>query len=210
MALTNYTTLQTAIGTWLHRDDLTSQIPDFITLAESRLNRLLKLPPQETEGTLTGTDSVRTIALPSGFVTPIALWLTTYLPRIELEYRLPQTLEVSNSNGTPQYWTIDGTNVAFECPCDGALTFTLRYNTKLDIASTTTNSVLTSTPDLYLYGSLLEATPYLNNDARIATWKALFDIAVREVRENNNRMKSLAKLTTDLMVPQRPNIITGQ
>jgi len=48
--------------------------------------------------------------------------------------------------------------------------------------SVTTNWLLTAHPDVYLYGSLLEAQPYLIDDARIATWSQLFDKVVAEVR----------------------------
>ena len=37
MALTTYTELKAAIADWLNRSDLTSQIPDFITLAEAEM-----------------------------------------------------------------------------------------------------------------------------------------------------------------------------
>ena len=39
MALSNYTELKASIADFLNRDDLTSVIPDFITLAESQINR---------------------------------------------------------------------------------------------------------------------------------------------------------------------------
>jgi hypothetical protein len=42
MALDNYTDLQTAIGNWLNRADLSAQIPDFITLAETQFSRRFK------------------------------------------------------------------------------------------------------------------------------------------------------------------------
>ena len=39
MALTTYTELKASIADFLNRDDLTTVIPDFITLAESQINR---------------------------------------------------------------------------------------------------------------------------------------------------------------------------
>ena len=42
MAISNYTELKTAVANWLDRDDLTDRIPEFIALAESRFNRLLR------------------------------------------------------------------------------------------------------------------------------------------------------------------------
>jgi hypothetical protein len=40
MGITNYSELQTAVAKWLHRTDLTAQLPDFITIAENKLNNL--------------------------------------------------------------------------------------------------------------------------------------------------------------------------
>jgi hypothetical protein len=43
MALNNYSDLKTSVANYLGRSDLTSAIPDFITLAEIRLARQLRL-----------------------------------------------------------------------------------------------------------------------------------------------------------------------
>ncbi len=41
MALDTYSGLKTTIADYLNRDDLTSAIPSFITLAEAKFNRKL-------------------------------------------------------------------------------------------------------------------------------------------------------------------------
>ena len=92
MPFTTYAELNTAIAGRLHRSDLTASIPDYITLAEKSLNRTLQLTNQELETTLTATIGSRSLTLPSGFARPLALYLTTYLPRTELEYRLPTSM----------------------------------------------------------------------------------------------------------------------
>ena len=43
MALANYSDLQASVASFLHRDDLTSEIPDFIKLAEADLQVRAKL-----------------------------------------------------------------------------------------------------------------------------------------------------------------------
>ena len=43
MAINTYATLQTAVANWLDRSDLTDRIPEFIALAEARMNRTLRL-----------------------------------------------------------------------------------------------------------------------------------------------------------------------
>ena len=66
MALTSYATLQTAIKNALHRSDLDTAIPDFITLAEDKLNKRLRLRGMETRAT--ASISSEYVALPSGFL----------------------------------------------------------------------------------------------------------------------------------------------
>ena len=43
MAITTYSNLKTTIASYLNREDLTAYLGDFITLAESRLNRELRV-----------------------------------------------------------------------------------------------------------------------------------------------------------------------
>ena len=42
MAVSNYSELKASIADWLDRDDLTSQIPDFITFAEKQMQRQVR------------------------------------------------------------------------------------------------------------------------------------------------------------------------
>jgi hypothetical protein len=44
-----------------------------------------------------------------------------------------------------------------------------------------TNRFLLKNPDLYLYGILLETEPFMKNDARLATWKVLFEEALDNI-----------------------------
>ncbi|MCP4386308.1 MAG: hypothetical protein GY798_33685, partial [Hyphomicrobiales bacterium] len=81
MAVSTYSELQTAVVSWMARDgdsDLTSKAPDFISFAESRLNRDLDLRVMETDTLLTGTISSRELTLPTDLVEPISLHLTTF------------------------------------------------------------------------------------------------------------------------------------
>ena len=43
MAIGTYAELQTAVANWLDRGDLTDRIKEFISLAEARMNRVLRL-----------------------------------------------------------------------------------------------------------------------------------------------------------------------
>jgi len=59
---------------------------------------------------------------------------------------------------------------------DTGYTGELTYYGKIPVLSdsNTSNWLLAYAPDLYLYGALLEATPYLKDDERLATWSSLY------------------------------------
>jgi len=45
-----------------------------------------------------------------------------------------------------------------------------------------TNTMLTNNPDIYLYGALLEAEPFLMNDARAQLWSQAFFKAIQDIQ----------------------------
>lgn len=47
--------------------------------------------------------------------------------------------------------------------------------------SNATNSIILEAPDIYLWGSLMQAEKYLENDDRVATWKTDFAECVEEL-----------------------------
>lgn len=202
MAISTYAQLQTAVASWLNRSDLTTQIPDFITLAESALNRRLNLRVMTQEASLSTVASSRTVDLPTAFIEPLALWrLDT--DRVPLIFRLPETMEISTTSGRPEYWAVDET-IVFERPADAVYSLIFRYVKGFALSDTdTTNWLLTNHPDVYLFATLVEAAPYLRDDNLLAVWSARFERAVGEVMEKESRSRSLASLSTDLPVARR-------
>lgn len=206
MAISTYAELQTAVASWLHRD--VSQIVDFITLAEKRINSLLDSRIAEVDASLTATISSRYIALPAGHMRPLGLWLTTYNPRIEIGYEIPENIHVSTASGQPFRYTIDGSNIAFDCPADLAYTFTFRYKKGYDIASTSTNDILTNYPGLYLYGALVDSCMLTREDPTI--FEQRFQTALEEALKTESKNKAHATIQSDMIVTDRSNILTGQ
>ena len=47
--------------------------------------------------------------------------------------------------------------------------------------------MLTNNPDVYLYGSLMEAEPFLMNDARVQLWATAFKQAIADLQEQDNK-----------------------
>jgi hypothetical protein len=68
MALSTFTELKDAIADWLDRSDLTARIPDFIALAEARINRELRIRPMEVRSIMYTTSGQQYFNLPGGYI----------------------------------------------------------------------------------------------------------------------------------------------
>ena len=209
--ITTYAELVTALdGTsgYLHRTDLTAKIPDFIKLAESKINRKLRLLLGETESTLTATIGSRLMAVPTRFGSPIELWDTTNEPRTKMLFMQPDLLPVTTTNGASEYYTVDGAFIATENPADVAYTYMLRYQTKFNLEATSTNTVLDNYPDIYVYGALLASIPFTRDYKNFDVWNALYSNAIDEAMTDSNVTRRKALLRTEF-AGSRPNILRG-
>jgi len=179
MAFTNYTDLKASVADYLARTDLTAQIPDFITLAELRLKRDLRIRQMLQVATATMTVSDSTVALPSDFLAIREIHLNTN-PASSLEYLSPTSFfsnALTTNLGKPTKYTVLAAEFQFAPIPDSAhVVQILYYATPTPLSSSVPSNVFLSTcPDLLLYAALGEAEPYLINDARIQTWAALYD-----------------------------------
>jgi hypothetical protein len=197
MPFSNYTELKAAVAGWLHRD-LAAQIPDFIALAETSINRIAQVRSMENEVPLALAANARTIALPTGFETPLAVWLGTSHQH-ELSPATPEELPVTGAAGRPTYWTVDGASLAFERPSDVDRTVTLRYRGGFKLSDTApTNALLAKYPDIYLYGTLLQSAPWIRDQAMLQTWQVFYDRTVKEINATESRIRAAAPLRTEL------------
>lgn len=188
MAITTYAELKTAVANWLHRDDLTAIIPDFITIGESRINRKLRVRPMETSATLTPTAGVRTVALPSGFLQAKRLYVDGSVPTA-LEYISPPDYwkrYLSIESNTPRVYTVEAENFLFGPVPNGTDIICLYYQ-RPSALSSAVNAIFTANPELYLYAALVAAEPYLKNDKRIPLWKLQFEEILSEVQAADDR-----------------------
>lgn len=191
MAITNYSELKSAIADWLDRTDLTDSIPDFITLAETRHRRDFKLRRMETRVTANTVADTEYYNLPDNFVAMRNIQLNTD-PKTALEYLTPEQMDriyAGSNKGKPKAYSIIGDNIQLRPLPDSAYEIEMlyyKYFTPLS-DSNTTNDMLTYHPDVYLYGALVEAEPYLQNDKRIQTWASFYDRAKKDIIDSNER-----------------------
>lgn len=210
MALSSYTELKAAIADNAHRTDLTTQIVDAITMAEARMYDMLILKNMESDETLTLSVGVNYVALPASFISPIEFWLIVDSERVRLPAILPQDLPYYTTNSRPRFWAIDGANVRFDCPSDSAYSARLRCLIKSNLSgSVASNYLLARRPDIYLAASIVELARYMGNDKLFAMWEPKFLQACRELKNAENRNKTIAPLRTDIGGHGRSNILLG-
>lgn len=183
MAFTNYSALKTTIANYLGRTDLTTQIPDFITLAETRLQRELRTRPMLKSATATMTSGDNTVGLPSDFLEMRDIFIQGN-PRQPVSYMSPSAFTRNSraeDGGKCIDYTILGSEMAFAPIPDAAYVLEMLYYAKPTVLSDSnpSNAFLANYPDALLYGALAQAEPFLMNDARITTWAGLYDSAIQ-------------------------------
>ena len=190
MALANYTDLQASLANWLHRTDLTAMIPDFITLAEARIARDLRLRSQVTSATLGTTAGVRAVDLPTGWLEFENVTLTgnpdkqlTYLNIQHLDTRFPG----NDYTGSPYFYSIEGSQILFGPIPDSVYSVPILFYKRFDpLATTATNWLLTNHPSIYLFGSLAEAAPFLQQDERVAMWESKYKADIDSLQTSDD------------------------
>jgi len=190
MALTTYTELKASIADWLVRADLTATIPDFISLAEAQIERNLR-----TRQMLLRADAYinsEYSAVPDNFLEARSFKLNTN-PVTPMQFETIDSLDIlasrTNAAGKPTYFSVVGNQLRVVPTPDATYTGELTYYAKLSklSSSVASNWLLTSSPDIYLYGSLLQAAPYLQDDARIAVWSSLYLAGIEQLQLADDR-----------------------
>lgn len=191
MAINSYGTLITAATEWLARDQdtvLIARIPDFITLAEAKFNRELFVRQMEVRSTTTidtTTAEPEFVSLPSDFQSMRRIRLSSVTGKPRLEFKSGTQMDelryqTANATGQPTDFTIFGTEIEFFPTPDANYTLEMVYRANIPPlnVSNISNWLLLQAPDLYLYGALLEASPYIQKDNRIQTWLLGFTTAL--------------------------------
>lgn len=177
MTITTYAELQSAVADFLNRDDLTSAIPTFIKLAESRIDRELRHWRMETRST--AELDTQYSAIPADFLQPIRLQITDAPTSDVAPISTAQMLQLRGDRndrvGRPTNYALTAGGIELYPTPDLTYNASLVYYARVPAlsASNTTNWLLTEAPDVYLYGALVHSAPYLKDDARIQIWEAL-------------------------------------
>jgi hypothetical protein len=192
MAISTYSELQTAIQNWL---DDTNTLPvercqEFIALAEADINRRLRVRDGLTSVTGVTVGGTATVALPADFGGVRVLSVVAGGSEMPLSQMAPNAAVEAYygyGSGVPAYYTLEAAEARLFPTPDGAYTYTLQYWAKLAALSdsNTSNWLLASHPDVYLFGSLSHAEGFRINDQRLVGWKALYEGALEQVLQQS-------------------------
>lgn len=150
MALTSYSGLSAAIGTWGTRTYSSDQTDEFILLAESKANRRLGADyRRDVSATVPFTSG--SASLPTGFVRPISLVHATYGALKQRDIGVVRERRIWDASGIPDIFAVTASTLETGPSYTGDLT--LDHEAKLTAlsASNTSNWLLAQAPDAYLF-----------------------------------------------------------
>jgi hypothetical protein len=204
--MNTYASLKTAISDTLDRDDLASNIEDFILLAEARHKRTSEVGGIRIKEMIQRdpiTVNARQISLPAGYLEPLTFRLLTS-PVTPLNYVNQMDLIREEANGKPKNYTI-GNEIEFDKAPDSSYSGEIVFYKSVDplSASNESNAILAADPATYLYGALIASAPFLMDDPRIVIWKALYDesaMGLNAITKKARRGRNLVARTVGAIV----------
>lgn len=193
MAITTYAELKAAIADFLNRDDLSSVVPTFISLAEADIQRRVRHWRMEKRST--AELDTQYSAIPANFVEVIRFYVTSNdtkpLELISQAELLDRKRKNLNTSGSPSYYALTAGELEIYPVPDGTYDVELYYVSRIPALSDSnaSNWLLEQYQDAYLYGALVHSAPYLNDDARAAVWAALYQSAIDAINAESERSK---------------------
>lgn len=185
-----YSGLKASVAGWLNRQDLTDAIPDFIALAEAQISRRLiaEGPVRRMMGRSDAVIVSEFVSLPDDFMGVRAIYLQGETRALQFvddpEKILELKVQFPNKGGQPTHVAVVGGELQFwPWAATGSYNAEMTYWKRIPALSVSapSNWMLTLNPDGYLYGALLQASPYLKDDARLQTWAPLYQAVLADI-----------------------------
>lgn len=226
MSFQTYADLVANVGSWLNRTDLSTTIPDLISLGEARIRREQQWFRQIYSQTNSGnplTITAQPQVLPTTVREINNIWASTSLWSGDIELRPVSAWRdlaeaFTNSTGVPQlavfipmmdtFLQSTGPLLYLWPPPDvsGNDPFAVDFTYIADVAplSTAVNALYLRHPDLYLYAALAESAPFLQHDERIPVWENRFAQIVKDINRERDRAEFGGTAT-----PRLPQVFGG-
>ena len=183
MALTTNADLQAAIADWLNRSDLSAQIPDFLTLAQLKINRRLSIVEQEILAEITPVAQATSLPADTKFVISVSDARGRNLEPVSMK----EILSYEAVGGSVTRYSISGDKIyiAPTPAADNTEKFRILYSADRDLNNGASGPVLLQ--DIYLNAALQEAYIYLKDDGRVGYFKGMVDEGIANVQARRAR-----------------------
>lgn len=189
--ITDYDSLKNAVADQFVTTEVVPYAGTAIGLVEANINRNVRV--RRMIGRYTASMSGQFTGLPSDFLAAAGLQVNTN-PVRKLEFvtidRMDEMKAGYQAGGVPVWYTIIGAEFEVLPIPDTTYTAELTYYAKVPALSddNTTNWLLTNYPDVYFYGTLAIAAPYVN-DPRAPMWAGMYDAALEEMIVEDERAR---------------------
>jgi len=199
--IVNYANLKEAVSEWLGRAGdtaLANRADEFIALFESEFVGNPDMRTFEMQRVDTcNIDDTAPIALPADYLEMIRLRVldASGNPQYSLEYVTPDqanNLDIGPKGGTCHYYTVLAGQIMFApmtgTPVGDKLELAFYGFTPLsDLAPT--NWLLDKYPNLYLYGSLMQAAAYIDDKETVGFWSNGLAQSLNNLTQSDRRRK---------------------
>lgn len=208
MALSTYAELQASVAGWLHRDDIEAEIRDGIALCEVEL-QALRVQKMLTRARSTVDAEYET--LPTATVDVLDLESVSLPNQAQDELKIVSDNTIIGMKSADPDRTGQPTHVALT---DGALHFFPAPDTTYLVETTyyrrvpalsdsnTSNWVLTSYPNAYLYGALTHMAGFARDREDVPMWESKFQRALQSIRDADPKPRR-TKLVVDAIMSTR-------
>lgn len=177
-----YAELLTKVSAWMNRDDLAAMIPDFVELAEERMNRYLRV--RQMELALASTPIVAGQIAPAADVIDAKVLWVPGQEACPLKAQSLESVVANGADGTPTMYAWSGANLQFD---GGGSVQGVLYVRIPALATASTNWLSIDAPSLYLFGAMAEAKLYVGDDTGAANWGARFQQVLDDLNGNDKR-----------------------
>jgi hypothetical protein len=189
MAIDTYAALIDAIPRWLNKRTLDGRAADFLRLAETDFES--KLRTREMQKSVEADVDCPAVTLPSDWLEASRLSFDGASEPLKFA-TLVQILSLRGQRGDstavdlpgwPTHYGFNDNMIEFAPAPTGLMKLRMMYYARVPrlTAAAPTNWLTVRDPGVYLYGALTQASPYLVDDDRVATWS----------REYNGRIQQL-------------------
>lgn len=202
MTIATYTDLHAAVQAWVNHAQANARIPDFITLAEGEISADLLVDPMKLEQSVSFSAGASEIPLPANLIDPEQFRLLgARLPDIVMASREMLAEFAANTRAYDSqrtYGALVGRTLKLfpTQTVDGTVAVYGKCAIPPLSSDAPTNWLLTSFPNVYLFGAIREAGSFMRDEAMIAWAEGRYQQAVAKVNKQFQYRGHMGQVTS--------------